>query len=109
MNSALSSLACHWRPSQSRKFNGIEELQLRVAQHYGLKVSELRSGRKSEMVAARSMAFLLCRNRGFSYPQIGRAFECHHTTVVVAVGKMAHLAMRHSEVAADLEKLKGAE
>jgi chromosomal replication initiator protein len=62
-----------------------------VAEHYGVKVSDLRSDRKHKAVAApRQMAMYLMRElTNCSFPDIGRRFGGRdHTTVMYAVKKI---------------------
>jgi chromosomal replication initiation ATPase DnaA len=83
------------------------EIQQRVAEHYGLQTADLRSGcKKPEVAAARAMAFMLCRKKGFSWASIGREFECHYTTAYKAQRKMANLAVRNADVKREFERLE---
>jgi chromosomal replication initiator protein len=62
-----------------------------VAEHYGVKVSDLRSGRKHKAVAApRQVAMYLMRElTNCSFPDIGQRFGGRdHTTVMYAVKKI---------------------
>jgi len=62
-----------------------------VAEHYGVKVSDLRSDRKHKVVATpRQMAMYLLRElTNCSFPDIGRRFGGRdHTTVMYAVKKI---------------------
>ena len=64
-----------------------------VANYYGLKVSDIKSGRRHKSVARpRAVAMYIARTRtGNSYPDLGRAFGGkHHTTVISAVEKITN-------------------
>ncbi|HJQ59543.1 MAG TPA: chromosomal replication initiator protein DnaA, partial [Vineibacter sp.] len=66
----------------------IEEIQLRVSQHYNIKISEMHSPRRSRSVARpRQVAMYLAKIlTQCSLPQIGRKFgNRDHTTVMHAV------------------------
>ncbi len=59
----------------------------RVAEDYGLQVEQLK-GRSHvpHVVSARHVAMYLARRLGpRSFPQVGRAFNRHHSTVIYAV------------------------
>jgi chromosomal replication initiator protein len=63
-----------------------------VASYYGLKVGDIKSGRRHKSLAGpRAIAMYLARQHtGDSYPDLGRAFGGkHHTTVISAVEKIA--------------------
>jgi chromosomal replication initiator protein len=63
-----------------------------VASYYGLKVADIKSGRRHKSLAGpRAIAMFLARQHtGDSYPDLGRAFGGkHHTTVISAVEKIA--------------------
>jgi len=63
-----------------------------VASYYGLKVADIKSGRRHKSVAGpRAVAMFLARQHtGDSYPDLGRAFGGkHHTTVISAVEKIS--------------------
>ena len=57
-----------------------------VADRYGITPAELlEGGRAAQSVTARHIAMRLAREiTGKSYPQLGRAFRCDHTTVMYA-------------------------
>ena len=72
----------------------IELIQKAVAQHYGLKVSELKSKNNSRTIAEpRQVAMYLCKTlTKCSLPEIGREFGGkHHTTVLHSVNKITAL------------------
>jgi len=68
-----------------------ENIQKAVAEHFGVKVSELRSDRKHKVIAMpRQVAMYLMRNMTrCSFPDIGQRFGGRdHTTVMYAVKKI---------------------
>jgi chromosomal replication initiator protein len=69
----------------------IEGIQKVVADHYSLKVNELKARNNSRRVSEpRQMAMFLCRElTGSSLPQIGKEFGGkHHTTVLHSIRKI---------------------
>ncbi len=65
-----------------------------VAQHYGLKVSEIKSKNNSKQIAfPRQVAMYLCKRlTDLSYPEIGKQFnDKHHSTVMYSVDKIEKL------------------
>jgi chromosomal replication initiator protein len=63
-----------------------------VANYYGLKITDIKSGRRHKAIAGpRAVAMYLARTHTKdSYPDLGRAFGGkHHTTVISAVEKIA--------------------
>jgi chromosomal replication initiator protein len=72
----------------------IEGIQKVVADHYSLKVAELKAKNNSRRVAEpRQMAMFLCRElTDSSLPEIGKEFGGkHHTTVLHSIRKIANL------------------
>ena len=72
----------------------IELIQKKVAGHYGLKVSDLKSKNNSRNIAVpRQVAMYLCKTlTKSSLPEIGREFGGkHHTTVLHSINKIAEL------------------
>jgi len=92
----------------------IESIQKLVAEHYDLKVSDLRSKRRHRVVShPRGIAMFLCRKHTqASFPQIARGFDKKdHTTIIAACRKVtkaleADLATR-AEVEAIERKFHG--
>jgi chromosomal replication initiator protein len=87
----------------------IEEIQLRVSQHYNIKISEMHSPRRSRSVARpRQVAMYLAKVlTQCSLPQIGRKFgNRDHTTVMHAVRKIEELKGTDTAIAEDVELLK---
>ena len=68
----------------------IEIIQKHVANHYSLKLSELKSRNNSQtIVLPRQVAMYLARTlTGASYPQIARKFGKHYSTVIYAYDKI---------------------
>jgi chromosomal replication initiator protein len=69
----------------------IEQIQKVVANHYGLKISDLKSKNNSRNIATpRQVAMYLCKSlTKTSLPEIGREFGGkHHTTVLHSVNKI---------------------
>jgi chromosomal replication initiator protein len=69
----------------------IESVQKAVAEHYSLKVTELKSKNNSKSVALpRQVAMYLCKNlTNASLPEIGRSFGGkHHSTVIHSIKKI---------------------
>jgi chromosomal replication initiator protein len=78
----------------------IELIQKTVSDHYGLRVSELKSKNNSRSVAVpRQVAMYLCKYMTkASLPEIGREFGGkHHTTVIHSVNKISELYERDSD------------
>jgi len=78
----------------SARVISIEGIQKVVADHYSLKVAELKAKNNSRRVAEpRQMAMFLCRElTDSSLPEIGKEFGGkHHTTVLHSIRKIANL------------------
>ncbi|MEQ9620025.1 MAG: chromosomal replication initiator protein DnaA [Deltaproteobacteria bacterium] len=76
---------------QDNKFLSIESIQREVAGFYGLRIQDLKSGRKQKNIALpRQIAMYLARRyTGASYPEIGEKFGGKdHSTVIHAVKKI---------------------
>jgi chromosomal replication initiator protein len=72
----------------------IESVQKAVADHYSLKVGEIKSKNNSKSVALpRQIAMYLCKNlTNASLPEIGRSFGGkHHSTVIHSIRKIEEL------------------
>lgn len=72
----------------------IELIQKKVAGHYGLKISDLKSKNNSRNIAGpRQVAMYLCKSlTKSSLPEIGREFGGkHHTTVLHSINKINDL------------------
>src|SRR4249919_1435108 len=78
----------------------IESVQKAVAEHYSLKVTELKSKNNSKSVALpRQVAMYLCKNlTAASLPEIGRSFGGkHHSTVIHSIRKIEDLRSRDGD------------
>ena len=87
----------------------IEEIQKRVADYYNIKVSEMSSARRAQMVARpRQVAMYLAKQlTSRSLPEIGRKFgNRDHTTVMHAVKKIEQLSQADNGFAEDVELLR---
>ena len=87
----------------------IEEIQRRVALHYNIKSSELRSNRRSQaVVRPRHVAMYLSKQLTTrSLPEIGRKFgKRDHTTVMYAIRRIEELRPKDPTLEEDLEHLR---
>ena len=78
----------------------IESVQKAVADHYSLKVTELKSKNNSKSVALpRQIAMYLCKNlTAASLPEIGRSFSGkHHSTVIHSIKKIENLRQKDGD------------
>tara|TARA_Y100000588_G_C13982850_1_gene808027 strand:+ start:121 stop:870 length:750 start_codon:yes stop_codon:yes gene_type:complete len=87
----------------------IEEIQRRVADYYNIRVAEMSSARRAQMVARpRQVAMFLTKQlTSRSLPEIGRKFgNRDHTTVMHAIKKVDQLCKSDSSFAEDVELLR---
>ncbi len=78
----------------------IEGVQKAVADHYSLKVAELKSKNNSKSVAMpRQIAMYLCKNlTNASLPEIGKSFGGkHHSTVIHSIRKVEDLRQKDGD------------
>jgi chromosomal replication initiator protein len=78
----------------------IEIVQKAVADHYSLKVTELKSKNNSKSVAMpRQIAMYLCKNlTNASLPEIGKSFGGkHHSTVIHSIRKIEDLRQKNGD------------
>jgi chromosomal replication initiator protein len=78
----------------------IEGVQKAVADHYSLKVAELKSKNNSKSVAMpRQIAMYLCKNlTNASLPEIGKSFGGkHHSTVIHSIRKVEDLRQKNGD------------
>ncbi len=78
----------------------IEGVQKAVADHYSLKVAELKSKNNSKSVAMpRQIAMYLCKNlTNASLPEIGKSFGGkHHSTVIHSIRKIEDLRQKNGD------------
>ncbi|MCO5112774.1 MAG: chromosomal replication initiator protein DnaA [Bdellovibrionaceae bacterium] len=86
----------------------VEEVQQMVADHYKVRVSDLKSkSRIKPIVTARQVAmFLIKQHLGKSLVEIGRAFGGRdHTTVINAVKRTEIQQSKDSDLASDIDEL----
>jgi chromosomal replication initiator protein len=84
----------------------IEMIQKTIADHFGMRVHELKSKNNSKSVAMpRQICMYLCKKlTGASLPQIGREFgNKHHTTVLHSINKIELLRQQDKELSRMLQ------
>ena len=87
----------------------IEEIQKKVAEHYGLRLTDMSSARRARQVARpRQVAMYLAKQlTSRSLPEIGKKFgNRDHTTVMHAVSRVNELMERDGHFAEDVELLR---
>ena len=87
----------------------IEEIQKKVAEHYGIRLTDMSSARRARQVARpRQVAMYLAKQlTSRSLPEIGRKFgNRDHTTVMHAVSRVNELMERDGSFAEDVELLR---
>ena len=87
----------------------IDEIQKRVAEYYNIRVSEMSSARRAQVVTRpRHVAMFLAKElTSRSLPEIGRCFgNRDHTTVLHAVKRVSKLREDDARFAEDVELLK---
>ena len=87
----------------------VDDIQKRVAAHYGMRIAEMFSARRSRDVARpRQVAMYLTKMlTALSYPEIGRQFGGRdHTTVMHAVRAVEGFITNDSRIAEDIQLLK---
>ena len=87
----------------------IEEIQRRVADYFNIRVAEMSSARRAQMVARpRQVAMFLTKQlTSRSLPEIGRKFgNRDHTTVMHAIKKVDQLCKADSAFGEDVELLR---
>ncbi len=88
----------------------IEEIQKRVAEHWGLRVTDMTSSRRARTVARpRQVAMYLAKQfTDRSLPEIGRMFgNRDHTTVMHAVSRVAELMAADADFKEQVELMQG--
>ena len=79
-----------------------------VAHHYGLKVSEIKSRKNTQLIVfPRQVAMYLCKKlTGTSFPEIGKQFnDKHHSTVMYSVEKIEKLRAADRDLDRTLEQM----
>jgi chromosomal replication initiator protein len=87
----------------------IEEIQRRVAEHYGIRTADMHSSRRARAVARpRQVAMYLAKQlTPRSLPEIGRKFGGRdHTTVMYAIRKIEELRTTEPLLSDDIETLR---
>jgi chromosomal replication initiator protein len=87
----------------------IEEIQRRVAEHYGIRIADMHSARRARAVARpRQVAMYLAKQlTPRSLPEIGRKFGGRdHTTVMYAIRKIEDLRATEPLMSDDIETLR---
>ena len=87
----------------------IEEIQKKVAEHYGIRLTDMSSARRARQVARpRQVAMYLAKQlTSRSLPEIGRKFgNRDHTTVMHAIARVTELMERDGSFAEDVELLR---
>ena len=86
----------------------IEEIQRKVAEHYNIRVAEMTSKRRDRPVARpRQIAMYLAKELTTkSLPDIGRAFDRDHTTVIHAVKAIEQLREKDAEFKEETDGLR---
>ena len=87
----------------------IEEIQKRVSDYYNIRVAEMSSARRAQMVARpRQVAMYLAKQlTSGSLPEIGRKFgNRDHTTVMHAIKRVDQLSQSDPSFAEDVELLR---
>ena len=87
----------------------IDEIQKKVAEYYNIRVSEMSSARRAQVVVRpRHVAMYLAKElTSRSLPEIGRCFgNRDHTTVLHAVRRVTDLRQKDAQIAEDVEFLK---
>lgn len=85
-----------------------ERIMKLVANHYDLKVADLRSASRAHVISRpRQVAMYLARKHtDHSFPEIGRAFDKDHTTVIAACRKIEKLEGSNDPLAVAADELE---
>jgi len=86
----------------------IEKIQKKVADHFQIKVTELKSSKRlKNIVLPRQISMYICRNlTDLSYPEIGSKFGGKdHSTIIHAVKKIEKLMKENIQIKMTVEKL----
>jgi chromosomal replication initiator protein len=84
----------------------IEMIQKTIADHFKMRVQDLKSKNNSKSVAMpRQICMYLCKKlTGASLPQIGREFgDKHHTTVLHSVNKISEMLQKDRELSKQIQ------
>ena len=94
-------------PAEARRTSPGEIIK-HVAHHYGLKVSEIKSRKNTQLIVfPRQVAMYLCKKlTGTSFPEIGKQFNNkHHSTVMYSVEKIEKLRAADRDLDRTLEQM----
>jgi len=95
-------------PNQRQRQITIEDIQVTVAQHFGLRSEEMKAKKRTKAVAfPRQIAMYLCRKlTDYSLPKIGEEFGGRdHTTVLHACDKIDTDIKENAELAGTIKSL----
>lgn len=95
--------------SEAKKHIDFQQIQTIVAEYYSLRISELRSKKRTKrVVLPRQMAMFLCREyTDDSLPEIGKKFGGKdHSTIIHAYKKIAHEIEVNTKLYNDLTAIK---
>ena len=86
----------------------IEDIQRKVAEHYNIRLSEMTSKRRERSVARpRQIAMYLAKTLTTkSLPDIGRAFDRDHTTVIHAVKTIEDMCFADAAFKSEIDSLR---
>ncbi|MGD9252595.1 MAG: helix-turn-helix domain-containing protein, partial [Holophagae bacterium] len=79
-----------------------------VAQHYGIRVADLkgRSNRRSIALPRQVAMYLIREILGLSFPEIGKIFSKHHSTVMYAVDNVQKMRQSNPDFDATLTSFR---
>lgn len=80
-----------------------------ISNHFKISVNDLSKGQKRKFIDPRRMIFLLCRDVCFpkiSYPEIGKAFDKKHCSIIFAYKKAHDLLQVDKKFKSEYEKIK---
>ena len=86
----------------------VEKIQKNVADHFQIKISELKSSKRlKSIVFPRQIAMYICRNlTSLSYPEIGSKFGGKdHSTIIHAIKKIEKIMKEDVQIKSIVEKL----
>ena len=86
----------------------VEKIQKNVADHFQIKISELKSSKRlKSIVFPRQIAMYICRNlTSLSYPEIGSKFGGKdHSTIIHAIKKIEKIMKEDVQIKSIIEKL----
>ena len=86
----------------------ISDIIAHASKVYKVPVPEIKyGGRTKDLVEIRNACYVIAREMGHSYPQIGKVMGGYdHTTVLHGHRKALHFIERYPEYAANVEKLR---